>query len=193
MTDTYSSLDLAKQSGVCWGENNGIPEFETWQLGGADKPRGERGKWLMRKLVDHLDYVKPCKVFIEAPLPAHIASNAGHTQDTTIALNGFVMIAETVCWNRGIPTRLIVRQDALGFFTGRSRYPKGMKDAAKKACMARALQLRWRCANWDEADAGAQWFYGCATEDPRGYALHGVNEAARITGRRTKAKRGTLL
>jgi hypothetical protein len=188
----YSSLDLAKQSGICWGEANGRPEFETWQLGGADMPRGERGKWLMRKLVQHLTDVKPDKVFIEAPLPVHVAARVGSTQDTTIALNGFVFVAETVCHTRGIPTRLIERQDALLFFTGRASYPKSIKDGAKKACLARATQLRWVCANWDEADAGAQWFYGCATEDPKGYALHGVNEAARISRPKTRRK-GTLL
>lgn len=193
MSLVYSSFDIAAQSGVCWGEPNEMPEFDTWHLGGGDRPRGYRGKWLMRKIIDHVEHVKPDLVFIEAPLPAHIAARIGSTQDTTIALNGFVFLAETVLFTRGIPTRLIERQDALLHFTGRKSYPKSMKDGAKKACMARALQLRWKCANWDEADAGAQWHYGCATENPRAYALAGVNEAVRISGPRNKAKPGTLL
>ena len=188
-----SALDLAKQSGVCWGEPNGKPEFETWTLGGADTPRGKRGANLMRKLVEHIAYVKPDLIFIEAPLTAAVLADIGSTQDTTLALQGFVFVAETVAFSRGVETRLIERQDALLHFTGSKKYPRAIKDAAKKACMARCSQLRWIVADYDQADAGALWHYGCATLNPTAAALAGVEAAVRHSRKtfkpRTRRKR----
>jgi hypothetical protein len=175
----YGALDLAKQSGVCWGEPNGRPSFETWHLGGQALERGQRGAALMTKLVSWIAYAKPDLVFIEAPISAVAGVARGTSIDTSIALQGFILIAETVCYTRKIPTKLIERQDALYHFTGRARYK--VKGQAKKACMARCCQLRWQPANEDEADAGAMWHYGCAKEDPRAFALAGVNEAVKIS------------
>jgi hypothetical protein len=175
----YGALDLAKQSGVCWGEPFGRPSFETWTLGGAALERGFRGAALMQKLVAWIAYAKPDLVFIEAPLSAAAGKDRGTSIDTTIALQGYILIAETVCFTRGVKTKLIDRQEALFHFTGRARYKKpGM---AKKACMARCCQLRWQLASEDEADAAAIWWRGCMTEDPRAFALAGVNNAVRVS------------
>jgi hypothetical protein len=175
----YGALDLAKQSGICWGEPFGRPSFDTWQLGGGALARGMRGEALMRHLVRWIAEVKPDLVFIEAPLSASAGKDRGTSIDTSIALQGYIMIAETVCYTRKVPTKLIERQDALRHFTGRARY--SVKGQAKKACMARCCQLRWQPGNEDEADAGALWHFGCAQEDPRGFALAGVNNAVKVS------------
>jgi len=159
----YGALDLAKQSGVCWGEKDGRPAFETWQLGGQARARGARGIALMTKLVDWLAYAKPGLVFIEAPLNPSAMKNKHSGQDTNIALTGYVFMAETICHSRGVPTKLYERQKILGHFTGSERYK--VPGMAKRQCMVRACQLRWQPANEDEADAGALWHYGIAQED----------------------------
>lgn len=178
----YASLDLAKQTGVCWGTPGGRPEFETWQLGGMSLERGFRGVELMKKLVDFLAYVKPAKVFIEEPITPQGQMNAGSSLEVTIALQGYVFLAETVCFSRGVPTILYARQDVLKHFTGQSRYKQ--KGAGKKACMMRSLQLRWQPANEDEADAGALWHYGCAEEDRASYLKRAAGEPPKVRGGR---------
>lgn len=175
----YSALDLAKQSGVCWGEPGGKPEFETWTLGGSDSPRGKRGVNLMRKLVEHIEYVRPDLIFIETPLEARVLASIGSTMDTTLALQGFVFVAETVAFSRGVKTQLIERQEALLQFTGSKSYPKAIKDAAKKACLARCTQLRWIVADYDQADAAALWFTGCGLQQPSALARAGIEMPVR--------------
>lgn len=184
-----SALDLAKMSGVCWGVPGGKPEFETWTLGGADTPRGKRGTNLMMKMVDHIQRVKPDLIFIEQPLEARVLASIGSTMDTTLALQGFVFVAETVAFSRNVPTKLIERQDALLHFTGSKAYPKAIKDAAKKACMARCTQLRWIVADYDQADAAALWWTGCALADPKVAALMGVHAPAKMSRKRFAKRR----
>lgn len=173
----YGALDLAKQSGVAWGEPMGRPEFETWQLGGQALQRGHRGMALMSKLVAWLDYVKPDMVFIEQPVPPQGQMRAGSNLDVTIALQGYVFMAETVCFSRKVPTRLYDRQDILGHFTGKRVYK--VKGGGKKACMARACQLRWQPGNEDEADAGALWHYGIAQENRAAHLQRSIIEPPR--------------
>lgn len=179
-----AALDLAKVSGVCWGEPFSTPFFETWVLGGADTPRGQRGKNLMAKLVEFIARVRPEKIYIEAPLTARVLAEIGSNSDTTIALQGFVMIAETVAFTRGVPTELLERKAVLQHFTGQPSFSRRDKNGAKKACLARCGQLRWPVAGYDEADAGALWHYGCARDNPRAFALAGVGEAVRTHRRR---------
>jgi hypothetical protein len=175
----YGALDLAKQSGVAWGKPGGRPEFDTWQLGGAALQRGKRGLALMGFLVEWLADVKPDLVFIEGPMNSGGQANAGSTLDTTIALQGYILIAEMVCFSRGVPTKLLDRQDVLGHFTGRRTYKQ--KGMGKKMCMMRACQFGWRPENEDEADAGAMWHFGCAEEDRAAYLKRVGAEPAKTT------------
>lgn len=176
----YGALDLAKQTGVAWGEPGGRPVFETWPLGGQSLERGRRGANLMRKLVTWLEYVKPDKVFIEGPMNPSAMKNKHSGQDTNLALMGYIFVAETVCFTRGVPTVLLDRQDILSHFTGHSRYK--VPGMAKKNCMVRACQLRWQPANEDEADAGAMWHYGCSLEDQAAFLKRAALEPPRTRG-----------
>jgi hypothetical protein len=180
--DIYAALDLARVSGICWGELNGKPSFDTWTLGSKADARGDIGLQMMRRMVEFITTVRPVKFFIETPMEARVLVAIGSSLNTTIQLQGLVFLAETVAHSRGVPTQLLTRQDALRHFTGQKSFPKSLgKDAAKKACLVRCTQLRWMVAGYDEADAGALWHFGCAREDPRGYALAGVNEAVKVS------------
>jgi hypothetical protein len=178
-----SFLDLATTSGVCWGRPGERPTFDTW-LCASSKGRGQVALNLTMFVRDHLDTVKPDKVFIEAPMEARgQLRKGGASMGTTIVLQGLILVAEMVCHSRGIPTALIERQEILGHFTGRRTYPSTRfgKDGAKKATMARCTQLRWSPADYDQADAGAGWFVACAMENPRMAIAMGINAPARIT------------
>lgn len=160
MRETYIAFDLATgKSGVAVGNPfNGPPLFSTIATN-SDEP-AERGllvKGAVRRLlIDH----KPAAVFIEKPMSAHVATRIGSNDSTTLQLNGLVFVAMIEARSLGIPYELIDRQAALQHFTGQPRYTKGQDS--KRACMARAQQLGWKPANFDEADAAALLDFGAA-------------------------------
>jgi hypothetical protein len=175
----YTALDLASRTGVAWGVPFQQPACTAWELRGPS--RGRRGLDLMSRLVEHLDTVRPDKVFIEKPLEPLALVRLDSTGAVVLLLNGLVMLAETVCASRGIPSILYDRQDVLAHFTGQAKYRE--KDGGKAACAVRCRQL-WRLdLRWDEADACALWHLGCAREDPKSYALAGLKEPVRLRSR----------
>jgi hypothetical protein len=166
-------LDLAALCGAVWGEAFEPPTIALWNV--RAKNIGDRGLKLMGHLTALVDEVKPSKAFIEAPLKAHVAASMGTTHETTICLNGYVFLAATVLASRGIPWLMLDRQKVLGHFVGQERFK--VKDEGKRACVVRCKQLGWGDLTFDEADAAALWDYGNATDNPRGFALHGVTRA----------------
>lgn len=158
-----TALDLAAVSGVCFGELPASPAFLTIDLRKEDG-RGGRGVALMRALARHFDEYKPERVFIERPLDAHVAAKMGVTTDTVIALNGSVMLAETVAFSRRIATELVEVQTARKHFIGVRSFPD--KKDGKRAVFARCTQLGWDPPNHDCSDAACLWDYGSSTCTP---------------------------
>jgi hypothetical protein len=179
MADIRLGLDLAAKSGVVWGQPFEAPEFAVWDL---RAPRlGQRGFNLMQRLTPLVDHLKPrglSKAYIETPLDAHVAAKMGAIQETTISLNGYVFLAMTILDTLGIEYALVDRQKALQHFVGQPRFKN--KDDGKRACVVRCKQLGWGDVSFDEADAAALWDCGCARDNPREFALHGVERAVQI-------------
>jgi hypothetical protein len=173
MAPVYAALDLAKSSGVCWGEAFQPPTFETWVFKAKSRPA--RFHELRIALAELLYRAKPAKVFIEEPVSPHILAGIGSSVETALQLNGMVALAEELCWHRGVATELFNRQKVLGHFTGQPRFKK--KDDGKRACLVRCKQLGWDAEGFDQADAAALWDYGCARESPSAWALAGVDRA----------------
>lgn len=171
--DVFIAFDAAKKCGVCYGPAFKPPVVTTWDLPGD---LGERGCFLMKNTRLTFERIKPAKCFIEAPMEAHVATMAGTAPTTTISLNGYVFVLMMVCHQFDVPWELYPRQTILKHFTGQGRYAK--KDDGKRACVVRCKQLGYEVRNYDEADAAALWDYGCAVNNPRAYALAGVQRAA---------------
>ena len=174
----YLALDLARVSGVAWGDPFDLharPSFESWTLGEPNSPLGARGLDLMQRLERHLYNFPPAKVFIEKPMRVTgMLKKGGADQSTIMQLNGLVFIALTICWSRRIPTALHERQDVLKHFTGQPRYKDG-KDG-KRACQTRIKQIWGLIVGEDAADAGALLHYGAALEDQFAFLEARANE-----------------
>lgn len=174
-----TALDLASRTtGIAWGVAGEKPSAATWRLGPDRKTtRGARGLALMRFLVAHLDEFRPDEVFIEAPQPPAVLVEISGSPDTAIMLPGLVFLAETVCESRGISYHTLDRQKVLKHFTGRASYREKIdgKDAAKKACIARATQLGWTVDGYDQGDALALLDYGMAITNPRMAHMYGAD------------------
>ena len=171
----FTALDLARVSGVAWGDAFSRPNFETWVLGAVHTPLGARGVELMARLTRHLDSVKPDCVFIEAPIRMTGALRKGSSAETILQLNGLVFVAQTVCHSRRVPMKLHERQKVLKHFTGRPTYPSG---EGKRACQQRIRQIWGVDVPEDEADAGALLHYGCALEDGNAFVKARLTEPA---------------
>jgi hypothetical protein len=159
-----TALDLAAISGLCYGELPVKPAFLSIDLRKEPGGRGGRGTALMRFLAKHIDTYHPEIIFIEAPMDAHVAAKVGATPDTMIALNGYVMLAETVAYSRRVPTELLHVQDARKHFVGVRSFPD--KNEGKRAVFARCKQLGWEPPNLDCSDAACLWDYGSSQHTP---------------------------
>lgn len=155
----HVSIDAAKSTGFAVGVPFTKPHCETWVLKGAT--RAERYVHLRAKMIAAFTRYQPAVCFIEEPLAARVLVNVGATIDTQLQLNGLVAVAEMVCELYDVRPVLVERQLVLGHFTGQQRY-KGGQEAAKRACVARCHQLGYQIEGYDQADAAAQWDYGCA-------------------------------
>lgn len=176
----YTGLDLARVSGIAYGVPFERPRTELWELSPQDGAWGARGLKLMQFLTEHLDQVKPAKVFIERPLKPIARSRVDNSFEQNFLGNGLAFMAVTICHSRQVPWVLIDRQDVLLHFTKQARYSE--KHAGKKACVIRCRQVYGMSVGYDEADATALWDLGCARENPQAYALAGVQRPIVLTG-----------
>lgn len=155
-----AAFDLATKTGLAWGNPGERPSWDMWDLKHG-RTVGARGYAFMKRYTKFVDTVKPDKIYIEEPLSPHVMDLIGATADTNIFLVGIVFLALTISHARQIPTERIEVQDVRGHFTGRRRYKD--RDQAKKATIARCIQLGWRVEGDDNvADACALWDYACA-------------------------------
>jgi hypothetical protein len=171
-----TALDLATVSGVCFGTPGTVPTFQTWDLSRV-KGRGARGVEFMRKLLNHIEVYRPELVGIEQPMRPQIMVRLNSSQDVQMFLVGIVVLAETVCASRGIPTTLIDPQQARQHFVGQARFPEAKQG--KAAVMKMCKVLRWSPENDNESDAGCLWDHLCAQQSPAAFLAAAVNRPHR--------------
>ena len=164
------ALDLASQTGVCWGAVGETPRFMTVRFTREGEAASIDGCWeasarVIQWAADFTKVEQIDHVVIEAPIPEQALGHSTNAWSTMLKM--FIigtMGGALKC--RGIPVTDAnigaVRVHVLGRGNGRLK-----KELAKPAVMRVCRALGWTPKNNDESDAGALFLFQSSRLAPR--------------------------
>ena len=154
------ALDISKRATGWTGQkSDGTPIFGTLRDVAIQSDLGRAGMVFSDWLCDMIDVHKPDLIGIEAPAIA--GSGIVLSLDEAMLLIGLAFLANVIAAMNGCRFQRVAVQTVRKHFVGHGRPAN-----PKAAVMARCKQLGWKCANTDESDSAALWFYLKATNDP---------------------------
>lgn len=156
------ALDIASQTGVCWGRIGEKPNFMTVRFTREGEAKSIDGCWeaaarVIQWAADFTRVEQIDRVVIEGPIPERELGHATNAWSTMLKM--FIigtMGGALKC--RGIAVRdaniAAVRTHVIGRGFGHAK-----KEIAKPAVMAVCKALDWSPKNNDESDAGALFLF----------------------------------
>jgi len=168
MTDNLLALDVASNTGVCWGIPGLAPQFmsqkftrdgESSSMDGVASAASRAMLWL----IEFLKVEKIEAAVIEAPIPERALG--AHSNAWSTALK-YALIGSLsgVLRGKSIPIRFANIQGIRKNFLGHGNLPG---EVAKKETMRFCIAAGWSPKNLDESDAGAAWHFECMKRFPR--------------------------
>jgi len=155
MTDPILALDLASRSGWALGVPGARPLSGSIRFAREGHSMAAHFAGCRDWLDAFVAVNKPRVVIFEAPIAPSFM--IGHTTTTTArALLGLIGMVEGTLYGRGFDVREASVSDVRRFFLGSARIKS--KDA-KAATVRRCVELGWRPADDNAADALALWAY----------------------------------
>lgn len=169
-----AGMDIATETGVCFGEPGQTPTFLSRDLG-KGQTHDLRFSNVMRLTHELIDQHGVEFIGIEAP----IINPRRDDKAKIMLLHGLVACVRGWAKLRGVDARIFEVSTIDKHFLGAAS--RGGRDVRKHAIQQACRVRGWCPATEDEADAGAVWDYACATMS-RSYA---IQSAPLFAGRTT--------
>jgi hypothetical protein len=154
-------LDLGTFTGICRGKPGELPTLSSIDFGKKDdEPHDIFGRAII--FFAQMFQQKPVRLFVEQPIPEFALKSQTQARSTELKY-GLLAISTGIARASGVCVERCPISTVRKHFLGQGNLKSSIaKERAFQVCTT----LGWNPNNFDEADAGAVWHWGCHKYDP---------------------------